>query len=60
MKAIYHSDTVADENAYKPTWEEKVRLTITILEKETAEGVEDWTPTIVRLKEVLAEAEATV
>jgi hypothetical protein len=29
--------------------------TIAMLERETAEGVEDWTPTITRLKEVLAE-----
>ena len=36
------------------------RLTHTIaqLEQETKDGVEDWTPTITRLKEVLAEETA--
>ena len=29
--------------------------TIALLEMETQQGVEDWTPTIVRLKEVLEE-----
>jgi hypothetical protein len=33
----------------------RLKHTIAMLEAETQQGVEDWTPTIVRLKEVLAE-----
>jgi hypothetical protein len=33
----------------------RLRHTIACLEWETQKGIEDWTPTIVRLKEVLAE-----
>jgi len=33
----------------------RLQHTIALLEIETQQGVEDWTPTITRLKEVLAE-----
>jgi hypothetical protein len=33
----------------------RLQHTIALLEVETQQGVEDWTPTIARLKEVLAE-----
>ena len=33
----------------------RLQHTIALLEAETQQGVEDWTPTIQRLKEVLAE-----
>lgn len=36
----------------------RLRGTIALLEAETQQGLEDWTPTITRLKEVLAEEEA--
>lgn len=35
----------------------RLRHTIDQLERETKEGIEDWTPTIQRLKEVLKEEE---
>ena len=36
----------------------RLRHTIAMLEYETQQGIEDWTPTISRLKEVLKEEEA--
>ena len=36
----------------------RLKHTIALLEIETQQGVENWTPTIARLKEVLAEEEA--
>lgn len=36
----------------------RLRHTIALLQYETEQGVEDWSPTIVRLREVLAEEEA--
>ena len=33
----------------------RLQHTIALLEYETQQGVEDWSPTIARLKEVLAE-----
>lgn len=39
------------------TFANRLRFTIGQLERETAEGVENWTPTIDRLKNVLAEVE---
>lgn len=33
----------------------RLRHTIDLLEYETQQGIEDWTPTITRLREVLAE-----
>lgn len=36
----------------------RLKHTIALLEFETQQGVENWTPTIARLKEVLAEEEA--
>ena len=35
----------------------RLRHTIALLERETKEGIEDWSPTILRLREVLAEEE---
>lgn len=35
----------------------RLRHTIAMLEYETQQGIEDWTPTISRLKEVLKEEE---
>jgi hypothetical protein len=36
----------------------RLRATIALLEAETQQGLEDWTPTIARLKETLKEEEA--
>lgn len=58
MKALFHSE----RNEEKPvvvSFTERLRFTIAQMEAETQQGVEDWTPTIARLKEVLAEEEAT-
>jgi hypothetical protein len=33
----------------------RLRSTIALLEQETEDGIEDWTPTIARLREVLEE-----
>lgn len=33
----------------------RLRHTIALLEYETEQGIEDWTPTITRLREVLGE-----
>jgi hypothetical protein len=38
-------------------FKERLKHTIAQLERETEEGLEDWTPTIERLKEVLKEEE---
>jgi len=58
MKALFQSE----RNEEKPvvvSFTERLRFTIAQMEAETQQGVEDWTPTITRLKEVLAEEEAT-
>jgi hypothetical protein len=36
----------------------RLRSTISLLEMETQQGIEDWSTTITRLKEVLAEEES--
>jgi hypothetical protein len=59
MKAHFITER-NDEKPYAASFAERLKHTIALLEAETQQGVEDWTPTIVRLREVLAEEEAGV
>ncbi len=45
------------ENPDPKSFAFRLRATIALLEAETQQGVEDWTSTIGRLKETLAEVE---
>jgi len=45
------------ENADPKSFAFRLRATIALLEAETQQGLEDWTSTIGRLKETLAEVE---
>ena len=47
----------APMNSDPDSFSYRLRKTISTLQTETEAGVEDWTPTIVRLQEVLAEEE---
>jgi hypothetical protein len=54
MKTIYHTDSPSDEKPIEVSFADRLRHTIAIMRVETQQGVEDWTPTIVRLQEVLS------
>jgi hypothetical protein len=59
MKAHFITER-NDEKPYDASFAERLKHSIALLEAETQQGVEDWTQTIVRLREVLAEEEAGV
>jgi hypothetical protein len=59
MKAQFITER-NDEKPYDASFAERLKHSIALLEAETQQGVEDWTQTIVRLREVLAEEEAGV
>jgi len=58
MKALFITER-NDEKPHEATFADRLRHTIALMLRETEEGVEDWTPTIVRLREVLAEEEGS-
>ena len=58
MKALFQTER-NDEKPHEATFADRLRHTIALMEAETQQGIEDWTPTIVRLREVLAEEEGS-
>jgi hypothetical protein len=54
MKALFLTER-NDEKPITVPFTDRLRFTIAQMEAETQQGVEDWTPTIARLKEVLEE-----
>jgi hypothetical protein len=54
MKALFQSER-NEEKPISVSFTDRLRFTIAQMEAETHQGVEDWTPTITRLKEVLEE-----
>jgi hypothetical protein len=58
MKALFQTER-NDEKPHEATFADRLRHTIAIMLRETEEGIEDWSPTIVRLREVLAEEEGS-
>ena len=56
MKALFQTER-NEEKPYEASFADRLRHTIALMEAETQQGIEDWTPTIVRLREVLAEEE---
>jgi len=59
MKALFLTER-NDEKPVEVSFTDRLRFTIAQMEAETQQGVEDWTSTIARLKEVLAEEEAKI
>jgi len=51
LVSVWYNDRMNDPDCFIY----RLKHTIALLEIETQQGVEDWTPTITRLKEVLAE-----
>ena len=58
MKALFQTER-NEEKPYEASFADRLRHTIALMEAETQQGIEDWTPTIVRLREVLAEEEGS-
>ena len=58
MKALFITER-NEEKPYEASFADRLRHTIALMEAETQQGIEDWTPTIVRLREVLAEEEGS-
>lgn len=54
MKAMFLTER-NDEKPIEVSFTDRLKHTIAVMEMETQQGVEDWTPTIKRLKEVLQE-----
>ena len=58
MKALFQTER-NEEKPYEASFADRLRHTIALMEAETQQGIEDWSPTIVRLREVLAEEEGS-
>lgn len=58
MKILFHADGNDEVATHQPSFEDRLRHTLSILEQETADGVEDWSETISRIKEMLENGEA--
>ena len=56
MKALFQTER-NDEKPIEVSFTDRLRFTIAQMEAETQQGLENWTPTITRLKEVLTEEE---
>jgi hypothetical protein len=59
MRAVFLTER-NEEKPHQASFADRLKHTIALMEAETQQGVEDWTSTIKRLKEVLAEEMAKV